>query len=264
MKHLHCSPDTTWPAQSTPVSSPVYTRSVFVAHKLVPSDFGTLRLRDVRPDWMPGILITCFILIAWAQVFYFKRIRQIFQAPFSRRFMNQLTRDGNLFTERVSLAFGLVYVLIFSLFIFLCNQYILHLAVPGVEGFTLYAIICLLFTCYVGAKAAVVNLLGAIFRTRETTADYQLNLLVFALIIGPVMLPGLVLAIYLNSPLMTAISAILAGVLLAFRFLRGFFIGLELRKFSYLFLFVYLCSLEILPLAVLAKLLLSLTATGHS
>lgn len=264
MKNLLCSPDSTWPAQSTPVHSPDYTRSVFVPHKLAPSDFGNLHSRPVRPDWMPGILLACFILIAWAQVFYFKRIRQIFQAPFSKRFMNQLTRDGNLFTERVALAFGFVYILTFSLFLFLCNQYLLHIKVPGIEGFTLYALICVLFSCYIGIKAAVVNLLGAIFRTRETTAGYQLNLLVFALIIGPVLLPGLVLAIYLNSPVITAIAAVLAGLLLAFRFLRGFFIGLELRKFSYLFLFVYLCSLEILPLAVLAKLLLSLTSTGHS
>jgi hypothetical protein len=33
-------------------------------------------------------------------------------------------------------------------------------------------------------------------------------------------------------------------------------IGISITKFSYVFLFVYLCSLEILPLVVLTKVVL--------
>jgi hypothetical protein len=38
--------------------------------------------------------------------------------------------------------------------------------------------------------------------------------------------------------------------------LRGFLIGISITKFSWLFLFVYLCTLEILPLVVFLKVVL--------
>jgi hypothetical protein len=82
-------------------------------------------------------------------------------------------------------------------------------------------------------------------------------MLLFALITGPVLLVAMVFVVYLNSITLIQISLVVFLAILLFRFIRGFFIGMALRKFSYLFLFVYLCSLEILPLLVLIKILLN-------
>jgi hypothetical protein len=192
---------------------------------------------------MAAILLMCFIILAWVQVFYHKRFGQLLRAPFSKRFINQLIRDGNLFRERIAIALGVVYFLAFSLFIYHCIETVLPVSFGRFSGIRLF--------------------LGMIFKTRETTGNYLLNLLIFLLLSGPVLLAGLVWITYLGSGILLFILIAIFVMLMLFRLIRGFFIGMELRKFSYLFLFVYLCSLEILPLLVLIKILLNITkATG--
>ena len=255
MSRITSSTDTTISLQSVAFPQPEYVKSIFQTHQLQPNGFHIDQIRKAQPDWVLAILVVCFILFTWGQVFYHRRIQQIFRAPFSKRFINQLTRDGNLFRERISVALGIVYILTFSLFLYVFNEQILGLTLQGVSGISLYGLIAVVTIGILAAKVALVNLLGTIFRTRETTNNYLLNLLLFALITGPFLMVAMVFIVYLNSIALIHISLVVFVVILLFRFMRGFFIGMALRKFSYLFLFVYLCSLEILPLLVLIRIL---------
>jgi len=259
MNRIISSSDTTAAMQSIVFPQPVFCKTIFVAHKLQPSDFLAIKSREIHPDWVLALILSCFILLAWAQVFYPKRIQQIFRAPFSRRFINQLTRDGNLFMERISVALGIIYILALSMFIYEFNEQILKLQIPGISGITLYWIITLINICILVIKVTMVQFLGVIFKTRETTNNYLLNLLIFALLSGPLLLITLIFIIYLKSILLLNVCLVIFILIFILRFIRGFFIGMVLTKFSYLFLFVYLCSLEILPLLVLIKILLNIT-----
>jgi hypothetical protein len=262
MSRLHLSHDTTANLQSTVMPQPVFSKSVFSHHLLRPADIQSSRLREMQPDWILAILLACFILIAWVRFFHNKRFQQVIRAPFSRRFINQLIRDGNLFREQITIALGIVYVLTFSLFLYASNELVFHFTFPGIGGLLLYLLIAAMTLGLLSAKVALVQLLGAIFKTRETTTNYLLNLFIFALLTGPVLLAALVFAVYLNSSAVLFAAVALFIILMIFRFMRGFFIGMALTKFSYLFLFVYLCSLEILPLLVLLKILLIITNTA--
>ncbi len=259
MNRIHFSTDTTLTLQSASFPQPVFGKSIFQAHQLQPDDFHIIQFRKEQPDWILAIIMVCFILLAWVQVFYPKRVLQIFRAPFSKRFINQLTRDGNLFKERIVIALGIVYILTYALMLFELNEQILGFSVPGLSRVSLYWLIVIVYVGFLTAKVALVQLLGAIFKTRETTGNYLLNLLIFALLSGPVLLTALVFIIYLKLVILLYICLFIFALLLVFRFMRGFFIGMALTKFSYLFLFVYLCSLEILPFLVLIKILLNNT-----
>jgi len=102
-------------------------------------------------------------------------------------------------------------------------------------------------------KISFIWFLGVVFRTIPTTQDYLQNILAFSFITGIFLLPLLILTTFLHSNIIAYITLISIGLLYFFRVMRGFFIGISLKKFSYLFLFVYLCSLEILPLLVILK-----------
>jgi len=254
MSRIQASIDTTLTFRSQVFPEPGYGPSIFVSHKLSPHDFRHAEPRQIQPDWIPGILLLCFFLLAWVQVFFHKRVTQVFRAPFSQRFVNQLIRDGNLFQERISVALAIVYILVLGLYLYQFNEWVLHLVIPGISGFAFYGLILLAVVLVPVLKAGVIQFLGSIFKTKETTYGYLLNHFVIALISGPLLLAGLVFIIYLKSvTLLYAFLGILA-LLFVFRFLRGLVVGLALTKFSYLFLFVYLCTLEILPLVVLLKL----------
>jgi hypothetical protein len=255
MSRIDRSTDTTFSLQSLAVPPKVFRESVFTASKLHPGKFQVREARPQHPDWILAIILSCIILITWVRVFYNKRLQQIFRAPFSKRFINQLIRDGNLFRERVSVALGLVFIMAVSLFIFELNQLILQFNFAPFSNALLFWLIALMVTAFQTVKVALIQLLGVIFKTRETTYNYLLNMLVFALFSGPFLLAGLILVLFLKSVFILYLCLIITALLLIFRFIRGFFIGISLSKFSYLFLFVYLCSLEILPLLVILKLL---------
>ncbi len=209
-----------------------------------------------QPDWVLMLFMTCAILLAWVQVFYFKRFRQILVAPYSKRFLNQLTRDGNLFTERISLVLAIVYIIIISLFLYQLNATFVHDNFYDLGGIRLYLVIVSGLVIYWIMKIGLIKLLGNIFRTSQRTDEYVLNTLIMIILTGLSALPFLILAIYLKSDFFLYVCLIIFLLLLILRVGRGFLIGISISKFSYLLLFVYLCSLEILPLIIVAKIIL--------
>ena len=100
------------------------------------------------------------------------------------------------------------------------------------------------------------NVLGAIFRTQQSNHEYLVNIILFSTLSALCILPFLILGIYLNSDTLLFICLVFIALLFVIRFFKGMFIGVSLTRFSYLFLFVYLCALELLPLVVIVKLIM--------
>ncbi len=251
------STDSTADFQSLLSHSPASAHSFFTSHELKTQDIRTLPFVKFQPDWILGLLLLCFIVLAWVQVFYYRRLRQILVAPFSKRFLSQLVRDGDLFSERIALATGFIYFITTSLFLYQFNELVLQKEPPGyIRGVGFFLLICL---CLIGLwifKVALIRFLAFIFRTSQTSREYLLNILIFNISTGICLLPLLVFAVYLKCAVFLWICSVILILFFLFRLIRGFLIGISITKFSYVFLFVYLCSLEILPLIVLIKVVL--------
>lgn len=259
MSKIHQSHDTTFYLQSLGLPQIEYAPSLFATHRLGPGTYQNEKLQKYPPDWMLGIILFGFVLLAWTQLFYNKRVKQIILSPFSKRFHSQLVREGNLFKERVSLSLLTVYLVSGGLLLFRIDVVAPGTIFSEFEGITRYLIFLALITGYWTVKIFLVWFLGFVFKTRETTNQYLLNILVFCLITGPVFLVFLVFILYTGSIILIKACLVVAALFFFFRIIRGFMIGSRLRKFSYLFLFVYLCSLEILPLFFLIKIVLIYT-----
>jgi hypothetical protein len=230
-------------------------RSFYTGHLLKADKIQLHSINLYQPDWILALLIVCFSLQAWVQFVYRKRFRQLVLAPYSKRFLNQLVRDGNLFNERLSLALGIIYFIGISLMIYEVNDLLLGGVIPpSLKDFSFYLMIILSVLLYWIIKVMGIRLLGIVFKTESITRMYLLNVLVINVITGMVVIPLLVLVIYMKSAFILYITLIIIILSLLFLFVRGFLIGLSLTKFSYLFLFVYLCTLEILPLIILIKI----------
>lgn len=251
------SSDTTADFKSLLSPSSPPSHSFFKSNQLMTKEIRPIQFVKYQPDWIFVLLLFCFLLLAWVQVFYRRRLRQIFAAPFSKRFLNQLIRDGDLISERAALATGIIYIMTTSLFIYQLNELIFkHEQTKYLQGLLLFVLICILLVTFWILKVALIRLLAFIFKTGQTTREYLLNILIFNIITGIFLLPFLVVSIYLKCDVFLWICAIIFSFFFFFRLARGFFIGMTLTKFSWLFLFVYLCSLEILPLIVLLKTVL--------
>lgn len=231
-------------------------RSFFTGNQLASPKHPDIGLfPKYQPDWILGILLFCFILLSWIQFFYPKRLRQILLAPFSKRHMSQLQREGDLFSDRISVGLALIFLLIFPLtgyqaYDLLASQkYEQH-----ISGFTVYLIMMAILLVFWLFKISLMKFLGTIFRTTQSTDEYLMNSMLFNFMTGLVLLPLMVLVVYLKSAFVLKLCLVIIVLWLLLSFVKGFLIGFSMTKYSYVFLFVYLCSLEILPLVVLIKM----------
>lgn len=208
-----------------------------------------------QPDWIFWVLLGMFLLITWIQILNPQRLRLIISALVSKRDLHQLEREGNLLNERISIALSLIYVFSSAMMIYQVLQLIFH-QTSSIPPFRLYLLLTLAVAGFWSFKVFIMNLLAHIFQTEGTNHAYKLNILITISFLGLLMIPILVVAIYLKSVWALYIGLGFIGSFSLFRLIKGFLIGISLMRFSYFFLFVYLCTLEILPLLVAAKLIM--------
>lgn len=251
------SRDTTIELQSMLRTTPGATPSPFLGHRLKTINPQPQPFQPYQPDWVFGIFISCIIILAWVTVFYRKRLIQVMYGTFSKRHLSQLAREGNLIKERISVALGAVYILVFSMVIYQAAGGYMHWKFGNIPDYAVFAIICAGLACFWFIKIITMNLLSKIFKTGHTNHEYLLNIVMFSGLTGLIMLPLVILMVYLKSDALLYTCFAVIFMMFAIRFVKGLLIGFSLTKFSYLFLFVYLCALELLPLAVLLKLVIS-------
>lgn len=232
-----------------------YEPSLFRSHALKPSaKAAPTPVNHIGGDWVFIVVVACFLLFANAQYGYFRRMQQIFKAFFANRFFNQLSRDVGLFGERVSIFLFSSYLLGFSLFIYQAFTFFN----PGVGNewvdFLLFLkILGGVFLFYL-LKFMLFNMIGFIFRSKNEASDYLLNIYIYGQIAGIVLLPLILLVSYVHSVLFIYIGSALISLLYVYRLYRGVSIITSNVKVSIYYIFLYLCTLEILPFIVLIKL----------
>jgi hypothetical protein len=248
--------DTTISMQSMTPARDLTIPSPFIGHRLPAKNDLPMVHKPEHSDWIFAILVLGFILVAWGMVFYYKRFLTVLYATFSKRHLSQLAREGNLLQERIAVSLSAVYILTMSLMAYQSNEFFINWHDPVLNGFRLFLLIVLLLVLFWALKLFAMNLLSVVFKTHQSNHEYVVNILLFSTLSSLVLLPLLVLSVYLNSWILLIIGLIINSLIFIIRFIKGMMIGVQLTRFSYLFLFVYLCALELLPLVVILKLAL--------
>jgi len=231
-------------------------KSVFSSHLLHSPKVLPQEKMITNPSWIHGFIIICFLLFAIAQYSYFKRMQQIFKAFFANRLFNQLSRDGGLFRERVSLFLFGSFLLSFSIFIFKIYDFYFDIPVTGFISFIIFLKILIVVILFYLLKMGLFNLSGFIFKSPKETSDYILTIYIFGQVTGILLLPVIVLVTYLQSEANIYFGLALLSIFYLYRLFRGIAIITSNIKISVYYLFLYLCALEILPLFILAKILM--------
>ncbi len=210
--------------------------------------------QEIQPLWIPLVLFACLILLAWTRLFFRRRLTMVFSAVAAKNYANQLIRDGNLFNERIGLVLFPVYVAVLSLFIFL--------SLPLLDSSHEYGSRSTDYLFIAGGvlglwffKVIVVRLLSALFNTREHSRELLINMYLFNIFAGMILLPLVCCMAYADTRIFFFAGLVILILVYMMRLVRMWMIGFGLGKFSGFHLFFYLCTLEILPMIVLAKIL---------
>ncbi len=207
-----------------------------------------------QDDWIFILIIVGFALLAFVQVFYNRRLKMIFQAVYARHYASQLVREGNIFNERISIFLFLIYLISFSIFLFEAFK-IFSINTGFMPDYIFYMeLLASIFLIWI-VKVILIQLSGIIFTTRQRSFEYLLNIYMINLVIGLFLICILLPMIYLNGKLFFYIGLGFLLFMFIFKLIKGVAIGFSYTKFSRFHLFLYLCTLEILPLVLLVKFL---------
>ncbi|NTW33527.1 MAG: DUF4271 domain-containing protein, partial [Bacteroidetes bacterium] len=120
-------------------------------------------------------------------------------------------------------------------------------------SFWLYIKILLCILIFYILKTLLYVISGFVFGKTKETSDYLLNVFIFGQIAGIFLLPVMVLTTYLNNVNIFIVGVLIFSALYSYRLYSGIMYATSVAKISMYYLFLYLCTLEILPILILIK-----------
>jgi hypothetical protein len=229
--------------------------SLFQNHELAPQHVEPV-LHFTNYDYIVAlVLFLSFCSFVWLYVTNQKRLEQLIKGFYLSRSGNQLSRDEYTVSKRVGFLLSLLFLLTIPLFAGQVIEY-LGITIASGRGSLYLSIIIGLVLMYL-LKFMVIRLSGYIFKVGKEALDYSSAMFVFIHILGLFMLPVVICLEFVKqvNPLVfiyTGCFFILG--FLCMRLLRGMVIGISSNRVSKFYLFLYLCTLEIIPFVILVKI----------
>lgn len=204
-------------------------------------------------DWIFWLIVMAFALLTFTRVFYERRFKLMVSAVFSRNAARLASGERSIFQHQSFVLILMAAIISGALFIYQVLHFFNPELVQGIQGIWLTLQIFGGWLAYYLLKVLLIRTSGVIFRNKAISAEYIQNIFIFSLFTGVILLPLTLLATYLSPAPFIYTALVILTFIMVIRFFRGFLIGLSDPKFSVLHLFLYLCTLEILPVVFIAK-----------
>jgi hypothetical protein len=205
--------------------------------------------------WVHAIVLICFTLLVVLRVYDFRRISMLVQGFVRPAAVATLYREESALTSRVSFFLIVNFILMSTLFLWQAAAYSSELDIQPVAALWIALTI---FGVYV-VKIISTRMLGFVFEVKEAAREYAYNIVLFNKTVGLLLFPVTLLLAYarqIPSSWLIGLGLGLWGLVLLYRLLRLSFIGFSVRGVSIFYIILYLCTLEILPVLVIIKLLI--------
>ena len=219
-----------------------------------PPEMMLLNLRNPKSnDSLFYVLLGIVFILSFVQVIFPKYLRNIFDIFFQPGFRQRQTRDQISQEYIAAFIVNFLFILSTSVFISLSSQFNKSIQFNFWRIFLLSIIA--LSSIYI-IKFLFTRFMGWVFNKEEIATSY--NFLVFLInkIIGVVLIPSILLISYASIELQLFAlntSIIIIAFLLLYRFVKAIGSLSRLLKINVFHFFIYFCSVEILPLALLYK-----------
>lgn len=206
-------------------------------------------------DWLTILLLFVLVLLASVRTFWGKYLGHLFHSVVNYSTSLRLFQEKNTALLQGTFQLDILFYLIFSTFVFQLLQFF-RIDLPW-ENFSLFLFSLVLVLFYFLAKKALYRLMAFINEKTHETGEYLFNMNNINRVTGLVLFPLVaVIAFYpfsnIGYPVITGLIAVL---FLYFLLLSRGLIILFRKQFSIFYLFLYFCTLEILPLVLLYKIL---------
>lgn len=208
-------------------------------------------------DWLFWPILVVLVLFAYIRNKYRSFLNQSIIATFYGRMASRILKEKNESTSPIIQSLLFSYFTIVGLFVCETLRYYdfnpLHY-----HGFVVFIACTLLVAFVYFIRLMAVKIVGFIFMQQKVADEYIQNIKLFNSTLGVFLIPVVICIPFLNAYIINEQTLINVGVVIyacvfLLKLLRGFSISIR-QNISVFYIFLYLCALEILPLALLLKL----------
>jgi Domain of unknown function (DUF4271) len=205
--------------------------------------------------WQIGILLFSVLLLGFAKAFSVNRFKQVVKSIFSYRISTEIIREEKVFYHRVNLLLTTIHICITSLFIYQLGFLIKASFHESITFIFYLKILAFLLVLYV-LKYFFARMLAIVFNQQALASEYIFNVSLYNNFQGVLFIPILLILYFTTfnfSSILMYIALPVLGLGLLLRLFRLVMIG-NAKSISYFYIFLYICTLEILPLVVIFKI----------
>jgi hypothetical protein len=210
---------------------------------------------------MLPVVLAILGILAYIRVAYTKRLPRLFSGVVRLQIMRQIMREELVFSHRASVLLFVNYVLAAALLVYAFAKYAGRLPEACDGQATLWAIAGVLLGAWL-IKLATNFALAWLFQDRGLMREYMYEVFLIHKTFGLLLLPLTAAALFMHSAYVETVfmsAGALTAALFIFRLVQGAIMCTQ-YTISGVYIILYLCTLEILPLLVLRKTLLGLVA----
>lgn len=206
-------------------------------------------------SWQVVLLLTAVLLVGVVKAFSNNRYRLGLKALFNYSVAQEIIREEQVFFHRSNIFLTIAHALTLSLFLYQLKELLLSKKgdVSGFSGFLI--ILSAVFVLYM-LKYILSKILLFIFNNTSASTEYTFNISLYNNLLGVLLIPILCISYFTIFPFYELVFYIVIPVaILVFvlRLIRLFTIGKSIGLL-YVYIFLYICTLEILPLVVLFRI----------
>lgn len=226
-------------------------KSVGSKEKVIYQKGEVLRKGDV---WILAVIAVLLILFSILKNAFGKQLAAVVQSFYSNRALTNLNKEDNLVTSWSFLLLFIQFGFVIGLFFYLVAQ---HNALPAAQGgFGFFISISIGVILLYLLKILILRFIGFIFNIQKPIHHYisilylsyfNASLLFFPIVIAFALSP------YEQGSWYVLIGMLTLIVIFIFQFIRAAVNILPHYTFPKLYLFLYLCTLEICPILILIK-----------
>lgn len=208
----------------------------------------------LQEDWIFAVVLAVLAALAWIRYTYPRRMSRLATALIRVRVLFQLMREEMVMSHRTAVTLFLIFSITSGLTLYVAAKSF-SWPMTGVMEWWLFPLLSLSVAAVYLWKIITVKVVQFIFGANGGLSEYLSYSFVMNALLGIIWLPFIVLASVM-LPETTHWVLWLAGGIFALawltRIIQGVLFAVQERVFP-LYIFLYLCALEILPLAVIAK-----------
>ena len=251
--------DTLYFGTATPLSDSAFVQSLRPVISQTVKPYGIIGKERMAPgqDWVLGLIIILWMVFASVRVEFPDYLGQIFSSLVNFNATTRLFRQRGYKTMFGAMRLDLIFYLTLPLSVFQIAQFF-KVDVPGFPSIVLFIGLFLVINSYFFIKILIHRLVGSIAMLKDQTDELVFNIRLYYRALGFILLPiTTVHAILAQTNFITIwIMALLIVLIYMATLIRSIYLGYQ-KDISIFYLILYLCTLEILPLLLIFKLVIA-------